>query len=187
MFPGIRAHFGHGFTLSRYFPCRSVHVSRLSCTLRTRIHAFPLFPLPKYACFPAFVHTSDKDSRFPAISLAEVCMFPGFCAHFGYGFMSSSAISLAEVCMFPGFRAHFGRDFMSSSAIPFRSMHLSAIYAHFGREISILCCKLPQSMHRTVFYAHFGKEWARSGQRSGVLYTLVGRSKKGGGNRREAI
>ncbi len=92
---------------------RSVHVSWLSCTLP------PLFP-----AFPSV----------SALSSGEVCIFPGYRAHFPLLFPSFSpfppekcacfrssctlpplfpafplvfSLSSGEVCMFPGYRAHF--------------------------------------------------------------------------------
>ncbi len=87
IFPGYRAHFPLLFPSFSPFPPEKCACFRSSCTLP------PLFP-----AFP-FVFS---------LSSGEVCMFPGYRAHFPPpAFPSVSALSSGEVCMFPGYRAHF--------------------------------------------------------------------------------
>ncbi len=57
MFPCFCAHFGRFWNVFLPFLCRSVHVSRLSCTLWPLSECIPSFSLPKYACISSFVHT----------------------------------------------------------------------------------------------------------------------------------
>ncbi len=58
--PAFHAHFEQQHVTIRHFPSRSVHSSRVSCTLRaTPCHNPQLF-LPKYAQFQRFMHTSSN-------------------------------------------------------------------------------------------------------------------------------
>ncbi len=134
MYSGVCAHFGHllrGFSSSF---CRSVHVSWLSCILRTCFWWFVLYFLPKCACFLAFVHTSDIFSDgscfiscrsvhvFWCLCILRTCFwwFVSFllpkCACF-LAFVHTSDVFLvvrvffsAGVCMYSSNCAYFGRQ-----------------------------------------------------------------------------
>ncbi len=126
MLPSFRAHFpcfSSGFVPTFR---RSMHISGFRAHFPCPIPWMASKPPEKYACFPAFVHTSPVFPSDSSRTTGEVCIYPVF-MHTFPAFLPVSSRPSGEVCIYPASVHTFPVQYHGWLQNLWRSMHASQL------------------------------------------------------------